>query len=221
MIKDLEQKNYWDSIEKRRTINPVIEAFAEPKIKIIEEHLMLSSNSKILDVGCGNGFFTVFWQKRTKTIGVDFSFKMLKLNPANTLVQADVMILPFKDNSFDLVFCANLLHHVAIPEQALKEMARVSKKYVAIIEPNRNNPLMFLFGLFKKIERGTLKFSKQYVKKLFDSVNLQEDFLTVQGIIAPNKTPTIMLPLLKKFDFQQPFGLYIIATARKTKYEDQ
>ena len=41
------------------------------------------------------------------------------------VVEADVTRLPFPDASFDLVGCSRLLHHVAHPEYAVGELARV------------------------------------------------------------------------------------------------
>lgn len=44
-----------------------------------------------------------------------------------TFVDADIAHLPFKDNAFDFSFSSHLLEHVEDPNQALKEMMRVSK----------------------------------------------------------------------------------------------
>lgn len=42
----------------------------------------------------------------------------------------------FKDNSFDLVFCIDTMHHVSEPQKMAQEMLRVSRKYVFLIEAN-------------------------------------------------------------------------------------
>jgi len=42
----------------------------------------------------------------------------------------------FDDNSFDLVFCIDVMHHVEKPRQMAQEMLRVSKKYIFLIEAN-------------------------------------------------------------------------------------
>jgi len=52
------QKKYWEK-ERRSPEHPVIEAFASPKINYIRDYVNLSKNTKLLDVGCGNGFFTI------------------------------------------------------------------------------------------------------------------------------------------------------------------
>jgi ubiquinone/menaquinone biosynthesis C-methylase UbiE len=42
----------------------------------------------------------------------------------------------FQDNSFDLVFCIDTMHHVSDPRKMAQEMLRVSRKHVFLIEAN-------------------------------------------------------------------------------------
>lgn len=55
-----------------------------------------------------------------------------------------------------MVFEANVLHHVADREGVIREMARTSSRYVVLLEPNRNNPLMFAFSLAVGLNRGEI-----------------------------------------------------------------
>lgn len=43
-------------------------------------------------------------------------------------VKADICDLPFKDNSFDVVFCNHVLEHITDDKKAMKELFRVMKK---------------------------------------------------------------------------------------------
>jgi ubiquinone/menaquinone biosynthesis C-methylase UbiE len=52
-------------------------------------------------------------------------------------VVADVERLPFRDQSFDLVYVHDGLHHLARPLAGLAEMARVARKAVSVTEPAR------------------------------------------------------------------------------------
>lgn len=74
---------------------------------------------------------------------------MLRINPNAQKTEASVVRLPFQDNSFDLATCSMLVHHLTIEEQqiAIKEMQRVSRKYVFFSEPNRNNLSNLVFAL--------------------------------------------------------------------------
>ena len=42
-------------------------------------------------------------------------------------VKADICNLPFKDNSFDVVFCNHVLEHISDDTKAMKELYRVMK----------------------------------------------------------------------------------------------
>lgn len=52
-------------------------------------------------------------------------------------IVADVEHLPFRDQSMDLVYVHDGLHHLADPERGLQEMARVARRWVSLSEPAR------------------------------------------------------------------------------------
>ena len=209
------QRKYWEGEgERRPPEHPVIEAFVIPKINYIRDYVDLSKMS-ILDVGCGNGFFTYYFSKLAYTVGLDYSKYMLSINPCNPLIQGSALSLPFKANSFDLIFCSNLLHHVEDPEIVVKEMKRLSKNFVVLLEPNRNNPLMALFCATVLEERGALKFSLGYMERLVEICGLETIASCSMGSIVPNKTPLSLLKWFKKVDWKGPFGFYNIVISRK------
>jgi SAM-dependent methyltransferase len=90
--------------------------FEEPTAEMIyEKEIMshLTSDSRILDVGCGHGEFTRRWNHRVKeAVGIDnrenFIRKAQQLNGSESvhfmLVNAEDALLPFADNTFDLVY---------------------------------------------------------------------------------------------------------------------
>ena len=57
--------------------------------------------------------------------------------------------IPLKDHSIDLVIVAFVLHHVNHQLELLKEIFRVSKKYVLIIEDTPSNSLQKVFNKFR------------------------------------------------------------------------
>ena len=83
----------------------------------------------ILDVGCGNGLFSAFWAGTHRMVGVDFSINMLKLARRNGLevYHADANTLPFANDQFDAVICAEVIQHFEDALPVLGEMARVVK----------------------------------------------------------------------------------------------
>ena len=53
------------------------------------------------------------------------------------VIQADVMDLPYEDDSFDLVYCSFLMLWLNDPARAIREMKRVSKHWViCLAEPD-------------------------------------------------------------------------------------
>lgn len=54
-------------------------------------------------------------------------------------VAGDVRQLPFADNSFDCVFCAEVLEHVAGVEQAAREMIRTARHEIIVGVPYRQD----------------------------------------------------------------------------------
>jgi SAM-dependent methyltransferase len=212
-----EQRRFWDrQFVRRSPSHRAVVAFARSKVRWILDAIAGRPGS-LLEVGCGNGYFSVALESSGKTTCIDFSVTMLATNPAapGRKVQALAEALPFGDTSFDLVVCGNLLHHLEDPSRAVAEMARVSRKYVALIEPNARNPLMFLFALLKREEHGALKFSARYVQNLGSSSGLRLRASTTQGSILPNKTPGFVVPWLAPLERSHPLGFYTISLFEK------
>lgn len=141
---------------------------------------------------------------------------LCKENNNLDLIQCSALKLPFKDNSFDLIFSANLLHHLIYQIEAIKEIRRVTKKYYILIEPNRNNIVMDIFAFFRKQERQLVKCSLNYLSNLLLNMNFKiiDSFST--GIISPNKLPIFFNSILKSSDLKEMrFGLYNIIISKK------
>jgi SAM-dependent methyltransferase len=201
------QKQYWENkkvLKRRHPSHPVIQAFAKPKVDLIIEQLNNdlyandNKNKMLLDVGAGNGYISYYLSQHFDVTCLDFSRNMLELCPLDKKIQASAMHLPLKDKSFDVVFCSNLLHHLKDPLKALMEMSRVSSRYIIIVEPNRANPLMFLFSFVSKADKRLRKFSKKYFTSICEELTEYKiKFITTTGVILPNITPLFLLPLMK------------------------
>jgi len=78
---------------------------------------------KILDVGCNYKPYFPFFEGLSKSyIGLDIhAGKYVD-------VVAKAENIPFKDNTFDVVLCFQVLEHVENPQKAIHEMHRVLKK---------------------------------------------------------------------------------------------
>lgn len=194
-----QQLLFWkkNQAKRKRPEHPLVYAMVKPKIDLLKKYIPLEGK-KILDVGSGNGYFAYYLSEYTDVIASDLSESMLEANPISKKVRCDVSILPFKDSVFDLVVASNLLHHIESPKRVVSEMCRVSKEYVVLSDANRNNPFLFIYSLIRKVDRGALKISKEYLKKILLDLNMHIIFSTTAGFITPNLTPTIFLSFLKK-----------------------
>ena len=130
-------------------------------------------SSKILYVGCGNGFLSQLYPN-FDIVGIDISDGMLACNPHKWL-KAPAETIPFPDNTFDYVICRSLLHHLEKPELGLKEMYRVLKpggKW-SCYDPNDN----IMYELIRHIFQHTDRFSH-----LHHSFNDKELFNLIEDV---------------------------------------
>lgn len=94
-----------------------------------------SEETKLLDVGCGNGRLYDFLKAESiDYIGTDNNKSLLKIAkqkyPNANFKYADAVRLPFPAKSFDNVWCIAVLHHLptkTLRLKACKEIARVLK----------------------------------------------------------------------------------------------
>jgi len=194
---EIYQKKYWERkslLLRRDHSHPVVKEFVLPKINEIRKIIPIKMETTLLDVGCGNGFFSYYFDKICDTTGIDYSETMISLNPIAKKYVMSAEDLKFSDNSFDIVFCNSLLHHVENINKVIDEMKRVSKKYIIISEPNALNPLIFIFSALNKEERKALKFSLRFLEKKISSSGAEIISAFSCGIITPNKIPPYLYP---------------------------
>ena len=216
VITDQAQDEYWQSVRYRDARDPIARAYALPKFQHVSRFVELDEAS-ILDVGCGTGAFTtLFAERSSQVVGLDYSDYMVRRNPWRRLLRARAEQLPFADHSFDVAFVANLLHHTADPGDVVAELARVARGHVVLLEPNRANPVMFLFSLIVRAERGGLRSSQAFLSGLLQARGLELVRCSGMGMISQNNTPAWMLPLLRRFDREMWWGEYLIAIGAKS-----
>jgi len=112
----------------------------------------LKHEQKVLEIGCGTGYFTKELVKSgANIIAIDISHDLIE--EAKKTIKAENVYfkvenaykMSFEDNTFDVVMGSSVLHHLDI-NHAIKEIYRVLKKGGAIYftEPNMMNPQIAL-----------------------------------------------------------------------------
>ncbi len=108
----------------------------EKVAKDLIDYYKLSDEAKVLDIGCGKGFFLYDFLKikpKSEVYGIDIS--QYAINHSKPEIKDSLQVgnankLPWDDNTFDLVVSINTLHclHNYDLEKAMQEMERVGKK---------------------------------------------------------------------------------------------
>ncbi|MFA7062124.1 MAG: class I SAM-dependent methyltransferase [Pedobacter sp.] len=177
------------------------------------------SGGRFLDVGTGTGWIAIGVAKHDQVchvVGIDLSDSMLSVAVKNsvgegvgsrvTFQRGNASQIPFDDNTFDAVFCHNMLHHIPEPISLIREMKRVVKKDGAFAARDlvRHSPFVTflhvnLFGfryneLMKKEYRDSIlaALSSSEWRDLFIEANIEgakitKQFATHQGIERPAK----------------------------------
>ena len=213
------QARYWASDEHgfRSPHHPIVEYFSRQRWRSLASRLDLDGVRTALDVGCGDGFSSLYVPSHVQVTACDGSLTMLRRHAGSRRLHVDAFALPFRQASFDLVFAWELLHHVSEPHRVLSEMARVSRKWVVCCEPNPLNPAQALFAIADPAHRWVLRFSRRYMMREIERAGLLTSHFFRGGCIFPNKTPRFLFPLLRLLPYRLPIvGITNVLVARSS-----
>jgi len=212
---------------KTRGLPPAI---MEKVVRIIANEL--KNCRKILDSGCGTGRFAKPLQSfGFEVVGIDISEKMLKKaleKGVENLLLGDVCFLPFADSSFDATISIHVLHLVKGWSIALREMVRVTRKFLLTCIYTAPNPLNERYReLLKKYgyEKPTLGTAEAELKNL---VKPTKSILAASRIpFKADETLATLKDKVNAFQFEVPDDLHIQVMkklvrqfAGKTYYRD-
>jgi ubiquinone/menaquinone biosynthesis C-methylase UbiE len=123
------------------------------RIKMIFEYLNVQPGDKVLDCGCGEGFYLKLLEKlypEAKFWGVDYDPEILgrakrEVSARVKLMQGDIYRLPFKKNYFDKIILSEVIEHLDDDLKALRLVKNILKKggALAITVPNANYPFFW------------------------------------------------------------------------------
>lgn len=173
---------------------------------------LVCEKTSILEVGCGeattlSGVLKQLISKPKTYLGFDISWsrcaeglRWLDLSQQEaTLFVADIFDIPLQDNSIDVVYTSHSLEpNGGLEEDALKELLRVARKSVVLIEPifeladtNAKN---------RMIEHGYVKNLKAVAQKLgaticdYRLLDFTFNSLNPSGLILIHKPDTESMP---------------------------
>lgn len=117
-------------------------ALMEPQVAALYDSALaavdVGPDTRLLDVGCGAGGFLRMAAARGATVaGIDAAGPMIDIVrdalPDADLHVADMEVLPFADDSFDVITGFNAFQFAASPAQALREAARVGRAGAPVV----------------------------------------------------------------------------------------
>ena len=139
--------DYWDG---DRRINYGGYKYIENRwltmIRNLKKFYKLKDDCKILDIGCGKGYFLFDFKKFMPNSDIygldisDYALQNAKEEVKDKITLGNATSLPWEDNYFDLVISITTLHNLYAYdlEKALKEMERVGQKKYLCVESYRN-----------------------------------------------------------------------------------
>lgn len=136
-IYNSEQLKWWDKDSPFNLIESILNPVRINYFQRIVKKLKLEvSSQKVLEVGCGGGILTESIAKMGfVTAGLDPSERSIECAKKHAVKEGLVITyltgcgekIPFQDNSFDAVFCCDVLEHVRDLSKVISEIARVLK----------------------------------------------------------------------------------------------
>ena len=120
---------------------------------ILETELESGLRNRVgLDVGCGNGAIAHYFKSCSKAFfGIDSAHEFIgKFDTKDAfLLGGDGVELPFKDEAFDVVICAQVYEHAADAPGLVSEIRRVLKRdgVVFFSGPNKYSVIEDHYGL--------------------------------------------------------------------------
>ena len=145
---------YNELAEKERNWNPWQDINHRDRLKTIVRWVdeVLPDGGRVLDAGCAHGEVAAAIARRrpdADVVGVDIADVWVEEArrrhnnvPNVRFERADVRDLPFDDDSFDVVICAEVIEHLPDDgwERAVRELDRVSRDVVIISIPDDREP---------------------------------------------------------------------------------
>jgi len=141
------------------------------EFKIIAE--LIETNTRVLDVGCGDGTLMEFLKnnKKIDIRGIEISKNNVQqcIGKGLTVIEGDAEkdLSQFPDGSFDFVILSQTLQAFLNPEKVISELLRVGKKAIVTI-PN--------FGYWKVrlhlLVKGTMPVTRTLPEEWYNTPNL-------------------------------------------------
>lgn len=121
------------------------------RYQVIFNEVKNHNAKKVLDVGCGKGRYLKNLQKAIPDAaysGVNLSVNVMADIPASIEKKEGILTqLPYENETFDLVYAVESLEHSIFPDNALRELLRVTKVGGEVVVVDKNKSAMGLLEI--------------------------------------------------------------------------
>ncbi len=172
LFKDISESDIFKNLEKSFT-HPAIVLFRERELNEINKYIKsypLSKDNRILDLGCGEGYIGDMLLNKID-IGLDISLdevaKAKDLPAYKNVAVADINNLPFKNDSFDVIFSNSVIEHIKGIENILHEIARVLRDkgmFIFTVPSHKFSDYLYFSSIFRKTGLSIFGLDKVYDK---------------------------------------------------------
>lgn len=162
--------------------------FKEQK-RVVKNYFYGRENNKIIDVGCGTGEFSVFFDPKNYT-GIDVEVAYIeyaKKNYQGEFLAVDATKLPFADQSFDTAVILGVLHHSPDDKcvRIFNEMKRVLKNGagVLVLEDVASGGDSKITKILHNLDKGNfIRSAEQYGNLLNPHFKIIKNFRITSGL---------------------------------------
>ncbi len=219
------QKQWYENKSNRKE-GEIVEISHLAHIHRLRNLIPVQKVTLSLNCGCGKGEQQDIFGP---SIGIDLSLENIRSlqHRGGRGVVADMEFLPFKDNTFDLVYGFGVLHHLSNIRKGVSEATRVLKKGGYIGFGGENNgwcPFVYIMSLLYrnwKIEKGSYRIREKNLRKIFRESGNQEFKIERHGmaIYGMGKTvfklTSLIERVLSKIKFLNLFSSHCYFGGRK------
>lgn len=169
--------------------------FAEPELRALIAGLGLRPGMRVLDAGCGAGVAMAWLAERVVpgglVLGVDLAAAHVQaaataLAPGAAVLQAELSRAPLRPGSFDLVWCANTIHHLRDPLAGARALAALLRPGGALALGQSHFLPEMAFAWDQRLERVVTEANRAFYR---DRYGLDEsDTTAVRALLGLLRT---------------------------------
>ena len=133
-------------------------------------------------------------------VGIEYSLPAVRQihKSGFASAQMNAEYLAFPNNSFDLVFCFDVMHHVQNPQRMAEEIVRVTRRHFMLCESNGLSPVRKLTEVTAKARAlGEQSYFPWTYRSFFPADKVGPIEVRPYYVLVPPKIPAPLIPAVR------------------------